>query len=139
MIGNNFFIFQFLFQMILINWNFVDGLSSDLKKKDSQLKEMQVELQQEAREFLSNYYFNLFYLILRTIFPVYERPSSQMSYLEHFLKETAKDRKYCQKFTCKRKIFKALFYYRFIIIQYSPNTCSQSRKYFNQILKHQNY
>ena len=73
---------------------FVDGLSSDLKKKDSQLKEIQVELQQEAREFLSNYYFKLFYLILYAIFfSVYERPSSQMSYLEHFLKETAKDRK----------------------------------------------
>lgn len=62
--------------------------SSEVKKKDGQLKEIQYRV--DHGEGCEKNYFNCDFIKLTFIFHlVLERPSSQMSYLDHFLKESA--------------------------------------------------
>jgi hypothetical protein len=67
----------------------LEQTATEVKKKDGQLKEMQfrVDHGEGCKKIISFCFDNLFNFFRH--FSVLERPSSQMSYLDHFLKESA--------------------------------------------------
>lgn len=76
----------------------LENANTEVRNKESQLKEIQSQFEMtDGGKVVHNLLLTFCYKAkLLFFFAVFERPSSQMSYLEHFLKESTKDSMYSE-------------------------------------------